>query len=233
MMDAFILSAGLGTRMRPLTNDTPKPLLMVGKYRLIEHHIINLRSAGISRIVINVSYKAEKIQDTIGDGSAYGVDIAYSFERESPLGTGGGIRRAIPLIHSENFIVVSADAFTNYPFQQLELTLGDKACLVLVDNPKHHSNGDFMLVDGRVIMPIANSKTLTYSGIATLSKSLFTPIVRDVFSLYEVFKNAIKADEMGGLYYQGLWFDVGTPQRLRDVNSLLDSGNLEQSGLLR
>ena len=163
-MDAMILSAGLGTRMRPLTESIPKPLLRVGKHRLIEYHLHNLKLAGISNIVINTSYLADMFVDAIGDGSAYGVDILYSHEREPPLNTGGGIRRALPLLQSDPFLIVNADIWTDFPFSQLHVPEFADGCLILVDNPAHNSDGDFILTNGKLNIPDTEiaSQTLPY-----------------------------------------------------------------------
>ena len=230
-MDAMILSAGLGTRMRPLTESIPKPLLRVGKHRLIEYHLHNLKLAGISNIVINTSYLADMFLDVIGDGSAYGVDILYSHEREPPLNTGGGVRRALPLLQSDPFLIVNADIWTDFPFSQLHVPGFADGCLILVDNPAHNSDGDFILTNGKLNIPDAEiaSQTLTYSGISILRKSLFSNTKEVNFPLYSLFSNSIERGKLSGRYYKGIWHDVGSPGRLEQVTTMLDSEKLKSA----
>lgn len=222
-MDAMILSAGLGTRMRPLTHTLPKPLIKVGKFRLIEHHLVNLKRAGIHRVIINRSYLANKFDEFIGNGSKYDLEIFYSDEGENPLETGGGIVRALPLINSNSFIVVSADIWCDYNFSDLRILDVYKSCLVLVSNPRHHPNGDFVLSDGQINLPInqKNSPTLTYSGIGRLFKDMFVSAQESVFPLYQLFKSAIDLQQLSGIVHPGIWFDVGTMERLEEVETYL------------
>ena len=230
-MDAMILSAGLGTRMRPLTESIPKPLLRVGKHRLIEYHLHNLKLAGISNIVVNTSYLADMFVDVIGNGSVYGVNIMYSHESEPPLNTGGGILRALPLLQSDPFLIVNADIWTDFPFSHLHVPGFADGCLILVDNPAHNCDGDFILTNGKLNIPDAQiaSQTLTYSGISILRKSLFSNTNEVNFPLYNLFSNSIERGELSGRYYKGIWHDVGSPERLEQVTTMLDNENLKSA----
>ena len=173
-MDAMILSAGLGMRMRPLTDHTPKALLKAGPRRLIEYHLLNLAQAGILNVVINTSYLADMFEQVLGTGDNHGVKITYSHEGDSPLETGGGILKALPLIRSDPFLIVNADVWTDIAFEEIQCQDDRDGCLVVVDNPSHHPNGDFRLVNGRLRLPDKNSetRTFTYSGIAILRKRI-------------------------------------------------------------
>ncbi len=220
-MDAMILSAGLGTRMRPLTQTLPKPLIQVGKLRLIEHHLVNLKKAGIDRVIINRSYLSSKFDELIGNGLKYELEIFYSDEGEIPLETGGGIVRALPLINSDSFIVVSADVWCDYDFSELRMPDVNNSCLVLVENPRHHPNGDFVLSNGQVTLPMnrTNSQTLTYSGIGRLCKDMFASAQESVFPLNQIFRSAIDRQQLSGVVHAGIWFDVGTMERLAEAEA--------------
>ena len=223
-MDAMVLSAGAGLRMRPLTATTPKPLLKVGGRCLIEYHLDRLCAAGIKSVVINTTYAAEKFIQALADGSAYGVNIRYSHEADTPLETGGGILKALPLIDSDPFLVVSADVWTDYPFESLFVPNDAHGCLVLVENPEHHREGDFTLVDGKVCKLGQSSAGvgLTYSGISMLRKSQFSSKFGTVFPLRDVLLDSIGKGCLAGTYYDGTWLDIGTPQRLHDLDALIE-----------
>ena len=224
-MDAMVLSAGAGKRMRPLTENTPKPLLQVGEKRLIEHLLDSLSRSGISNVVINTSYRAELFIQILGDGKRYGLKIKYSHEGDNRLDTGGGIQNALPLIESDPFLVVNGDIWTDFPFETLELPVSAAGCLVLVDNPAHNTQGDFALVDGEVqMLDSSNSAmSLTYSGMSILGKSLFSPKRGETFPLRDVFVDCIERKELAGLHYRGDWMDIGTPDRLQQLDALLRS----------
>ena len=222
-MDAMILSAGAGLRMRPLTKTTPKPLLKAGGQSLIEHLLCSLRRAGISNAIVNTSYAAEKFLDLLGDGSSHGVRIRYSHEAATPLETGGGVFRALPLIRSDPFLVVNADIWTDFPFETLNVSSDADGCLVLVDNPSHNPDGDFALIDGKVQLRSTRkaAKQLTFSGISLLRKSLFVPARGAVFPLRDVFLDCVKSGRLAGVHHQGAWLDIGTPARLEQLDSML------------
>ena len=225
-MDAMILSAGLGMRMRPLTDHTPKALLKAGPRRLIEYHLLNLAKAGIFNVVINTSYLADMFEQVLGTGDNHGVKITYSHEGDTPLETGGGILKALPLIRSDPFLIVNADVWTDIAFEEIQCQDDRDGCLVVVDNPSHHPNGDFRLVNGRLRLPDKNSeiRTFTYSGIAILRKRILEEVPASVFPLYQVFTKSISLGKLAGTYHEGTWYDIGTPERLQSLDLTLSSG---------
>lgn len=220
-MKAMILAAGRGERMRPLTDTVPKPLLCIdGKY-LILYTILKLQHAGISDLVVNVSHLAALIERALGDGSRFGVRIRYSFEHEA-LETAGGIAWALPLLDDQPFLVVNSDVYTNYNFNALRaraetLSPQQPAHLVLVDNPGHHPQGDFGLRDGVVT---ANDARLTFSGIGAYHPALFDGIARgEKRRLAAQLAQPIAAGRITGEHFRGEWNDVGTPQRLAELDA--------------
>jgi len=216
-MKAMILAAGKGERMRPLTLTRPKPLIEVNGRPLIEHHIQALTAAGISELVINHAWLGDQLEAALGDGSRLGVAIRFSAEGE-PLETGGGIFRALPLLGNEAFVLVNGDIRTDFDFGVLALPAGCLAHLVLVDNPAHHPEGDFGLVEGRISLEIA--PRFTYSGIAVLHPQLFAGCTAGAFKLVDVLRPAIAAGRVSGERFQGRWVDVGTLERLAEAESL-------------
>lgn len=244
-MKAMILVAGKGERMRPLTLDTPKPLLSAGGKPLIHYHIENLARAGVTELVINPSWLGDKLEVALGDGSAMGVQITYSREPE-PLETAGGIRQALPLLtdnSDEWFVVINGDIWTDFDLSRLldpakrQSLPADQALLVLTDNPTHHSDGDFHLsAAGRVTK---NAKPrLTFAGISLLHHSLFASLEPGYHKLAPVLEQAMSADRVAGVYHDGFWYDIGTPERLdgldlhlnqrqhKDSNNPKDKGNV-------
>lgn len=219
-MKAMILAAGRGERMRPLTDHTPKPLLRAGGHRLIEYHILALARAGITELVINHAHLGAQIEAELGDGTRYGVKIRYSAEGEGKaLETGGGIFRALPLLGTEPFIVVNGDVYCDYPFNALPKAPDGLAHLVLVDNPPHHPEGDFVLEDGRVLAEGATR--LTFSGIGLYHPQLFEACEAGAFPLAPLLRDAMGRGQVSGEHYRGLWMDIGTPQRLEQLDLLL------------
>ncbi|MEC9375301.1 MAG: nucleotidyltransferase family protein [Pseudomonadota bacterium] len=212
-MKAMILAAGRGERMKPLTDATPKALLEVGGVPLIERHIIALSGADVDEIVINVAWLGELIKSRLGNGSNYGVKISYSEEQEGALETGGGILHAMPLLGPEPFWLINSDIFTDFSFPKRILSDGDLAHLVLVKNPEHNSSGDFNLHQGRITTPDRGS--LTYSGIGILREELFFEKSPGYFPLAPLFSVAADLNKISGEYYEGLWMDIGTPDRLK------------------
>jgi MurNAc alpha-1-phosphate uridylyltransferase len=211
-MRAMILAAGLGTRMRPLTNHTPKPLLMVGGKPLIVWHIERLKRAGFSEIVVNVAYLGQKIIDYLGDGSEYGVKILFSDEQdEGALETAGGIVKALPLL-SEPFLVVNGDVWTDFSYDsQFCLDEGALAHLVLIDNPAHNPDGDFLLS--------GTQERYTFSGIGYYSKAMFTDLEYGKQALAPLLFQAIEDTQLTTEYYGGRWYDIGTPERLASLDN--------------
>ncbi|MCF5708367.1 NTP transferase domain-containing protein [Pseudomonas syringae] len=224
-MKAMILAAGKGERMRPITQHTPKPLVRAGGVPLIEYHLNALREAGFHDLVINHAWLGQQIEDYLGDGQRLGLDIRYSPEGE-PLETGGGIFRALPLLGEEPFAVVNGDIWTDYDFAALRAPLSGLAHLVLIDNPAHHPTGDFSLVDGRVSDDAAAGPRLTYSGIAVLHPQLFAGCEAGAFKLAPLLRDAMRQGLVTGEHFNGRWVDVGTHERLAEVERLL-SGRTE------
>ena len=219
----MILAAGLGKRLLPLTANTPKPLLQVGGRPLLEHHILNLKAAGFTELVVNAAYLADQIIDFCGDGSRWGVQICVSVEAE-PLETAGGIINALPLLGNQPFIVVNGDIYTHFPVKHMQEksipTAG--AHLILVSNPTHNLAGDFTLV-GHQVQPRAE-QTLTFSGIAAYHPQFFSELAEGKRSLKPLLDVAITKQVVTGEHYGGPWFDVGTPQRLQDLDKAYLSG---------
>jgi len=213
-MKAMILAAGYGKRMQAHT-DVPKPLIKVHNTTLIERNILALKNAGIKEIVINVSYKADQIISHLDDGAQHGVSIEYSIEK-TPLETGGGVKKALPLL-SDHFIVLSADIWTDYPFNTL--LSKREAHVVLV---KHKEKGDFGLEEQQVIV---GDRQLTYANIAVLSKALFSSYQDDYFPLSHVLYDAVHRGVVTGEYYEGCWYNVGSPQVLTQLNARTSTGN--------
>jgi N-acetyl-alpha-D-muramate 1-phosphate uridylyltransferase len=218
-MKAMILAAGKGERMRPLTLHTPKPLLRVGGQMLIEYHLRALQRSGITEIVINLSWLGEQIEQSIGTGASYGVTIVYSQEGPQPLETAGGIIAALPLLGDAPFLVVNGDIWSDYDFAQLPTRLTGLAHLLLVDNPPHHPKGDFALQQGQVVNTGATS--LTYSGIGVYHPKMFASLAPGVRPLAPLLRAAIDQGDVQGTHYRGRWYDVGTPQRLAELDAML------------
>jgi MurNAc alpha-1-phosphate uridylyltransferase len=210
-MKAMLLAAGRGERMAALTASQPKPLLEVGGVSLIERHIVRLAAAGIAAIVVNLSYRGTQIRERLGDGARYGVKIEYSEEGEPPLETAGGIVHALPLLGREPFVLVNSDVLTDFDFAAL---LAAEACnsLVLVPNPDHHPRGDFGIDAAARVS--AEGMLLTYAGLANLDPELFADFPPGRRPLKPVLDAAIARGLLRAIRYDGLWLDVGTPQRL-------------------
>ncbi|MCI0511278.1 MurNAc alpha-1-phosphate uridylyltransferase [Chromohalobacter marismortui] len=219
-MKAMILAAGLGTRMRPLTDHCPKPLLPIAGKPLIEHHLERLAAAGVTDIVINVSYRAEQIVEALGDGQRFGVSLVFSHET-TPLETAGGLRHALPLLGEAPFLVINGDVWCDIPLATLPGLGDDLAHLILVDNPDHHAEGDFALDDaGRVRLD--STPRLTYAGLAILAPALVAGLPDDVpAKLAPLLREAIAAGHVSGTHHRGGWVDVGTPERLAALDAHL------------
>lgn len=219
-MKAMILAAGKGERMRPLTLHTPKPLVPAAGKPLIEYHLEALARAGITDVVINHAWLGQQIEDHLGDGSRFGLSIRYSPEGE-PLETGGGIFKALPLLGDEPFLLVNGDIWTDYDFRSLNAPLPCLAHLVLVDNPGHHGRGDFHLRDGQVVDGDDSPGTLTFSGISVLDPALFDGCQAGAFKLAPLLRKAMAEGQVSGERFSGQWVDVGTLERLADVERLI------------
>lgn len=225
-MKAMILAAGRGERMRPLTDTCPKPLLNVGGLPLIAHHLRRLKAAGFNDIVINHAWLGQQIEDTLGSGHAYGVDIRYSAEAEGGLETAGGIATALPLLGHAPFLVINGDVLTNIDFAQafkiskkLQQT-GKLAHLWLVNSPGHHPEGDFSLTDqGDIIERQPENPAFTFSGVGVYHPALFNEIPRYTRAkLAPLLRTAMQTGLVSGEYYDGYWLDVGTVERLQQAN---------------
>lgn len=222
-MKAMILAAGKGERMRPLTLHTPKPLVRAAGVPLIEYHLKALAAAGFVDVVINHAWLGQQIEDHLGDGARFGLRIRYSPEGE-PLETGGGIHRALPLLGDEPFLVVNGDIWTDYDFARLRAPLDGLAHLVLVDNPAHHPGGDFQLHQGHVSDGVPGEPGLTYSGIAVLDPRLFEGCQPGAFKLAPLLRDAMAHAQVSGEHHPGHWVDVGTLERLAEVERLVEAG---------
>ncbi len=215
-MKAMILAAGRGERMGPLTENWPKPLLKIGGAPLIEHHVARLKVCGINEIVINLSYRGAQIRDHLGDGDRFGVSIAYSEEGEPPLETAGGIVHALPLLGAGAFLLVNSDVFTDFDYATLAAR--PSPTIVLVQNPAHNARGDFGLDSGGSVR--AEPRSHTYAGIALLDPTLFAALPPGRRPLKPVLDAAIARGELLGVRFEGLWIDVGTPERLEAARAI-------------
>ena len=227
-MRAMILAAGLGERMQPLTADIPKPLLEVGGKSLIVHQVERLVAGGVTGVVVNHFYLGEKIQEALGNGSKFGIEILYSKEAIR-LETGGGIIKSLPKLEDESFIVVNADIWADFDFSKLQALKPRErlAHLVLVENSDHNPRGDFYIDEKEKVHEEkkASDKRLTFSGISVLHKKLFEGYSIQPISLVPLLQEAMANNLVTGEIHNGLWFDVGTPERLEEVNALVTRDN--------
>lgn len=223
-MKVMLLAAGRGTRMRSLTDHTPKPLLEVGGKPLIVWHIERLANAGFKEVVINHAYLGQKIEAALSDGSQWGVNIQYSPEKTA-LETAGGIANALPLLGDAPFLVVNSDVYTDIDFSVLESAFQppNLAHLVMIDNPPQHPQGDFALQAGK--LKAEGEAKLTFSGVGVYSPNLFKGIVQgEAAKLAPLLKSAMANGLVSGKPYQGVWHDIGTPERLEAIDVLLQNG---------
>ncbi|EAT12810.1 nucleotidyltransferase family protein [Bermanella marisrubri] len=221
-MKAMILAAGRGTRMKHLTDNSPKPMLQVAGKPLIAHHVERLVKAGFNELVINHAYLGEQIEAYLGDGSAYGCQIQYSHEKTA-LETGGGIFQALPLLVNERepcFAVVNGDVWSDMDYQRLNKGIHHHAHLFLVGNPSHNPDGDFALHNGMVKVS-EGEEAFTFSGLSILHKDLFDGCESGAFKLAPLLKKAMHSKQVTGDVYRGYWLDVGTPERLQEINQRL------------
>lgn len=224
-MKAMILAAGKGERMRPLTLTTPKPLLPAGDKPLIVHHLERLKRAGFRDIVINHAWLGSQIEETLGNGQRFGLSITYSAEGE-PLETAGGILRALPLLTGDGeewFMVINGDIWCDLDLASLTPPDDADALLALTDNPDHNPTGDFCLnPDGSV--DTGSARQLTFTGISLLHRRLFDGLLPGPLKLAPVLHNAIAHNRVKGFHHAGQWMDIGTPERLRELDALLTKG---------
>lgn len=221
---AMVFAAGEGRRMLPLTTATPKPLLPLGQSHLIGENLQRLAAAGVQEVIVNTAYLAEQIHSALGDGKSWGLRIIFSDE-PFPLETGGAVFKALPLLGDQPFLLLNADVFCNYPLQQLcKHTLPNNVLgqLVLVDNPSQHAQGDFAIDAQGYISTNESLPRFTFSGISLLHPDLIRlyPNRREQFALREAFAWAISQGRLQGEHYNGMWIDVGTPERLSQAQNL-------------
>jgi MurNAc alpha-1-phosphate uridylyltransferase len=218
-MKAMILAAGEGRRMLPLTLNTPKPLLLVRGKPLIEHHLLRLRQAGVTEVIINLAYLGEQISAALGKGERFGLNIQYSQE-PAPLETAGGLLHAAHLLGDQPFLLVNGDVWTDYPFARLIThALKGLGHLVMVDNPSFKPAGDFSLTADGALTPLADSG-FTFAGLSLLHPDLLRryPQPAERLPLAPVLAWAISQQALTGETYGGVWADVGTPERLHELN---------------
>jgi N-acetyl-alpha-D-muramate 1-phosphate uridylyltransferase len=220
-MKAMILAAGLGKRMRELTEQRPKPLLEVAGKPLLEYHIEALARAGVTELVINHALMGALIESYFGNGERFKVNISYSAEGDEPLETGGGIKRVLPLLGEAPFIVVNADIWTDFDFSRLPHSPAGLAHLVLVNNPSQHPQGDFQLKEGNV--KDEGTRRHTYSGIGVYRPALFQEMTETVFPLAPLLKEAMRNNQVSGELHSHVWMDIGTPERLNEANLIAGS----------
>lgn len=231
-MKALIFAAGLGERMRPLTNHTPKPLLVAGGKPLIVWHLEKLAALGVRDVVINTSWLAEQFPATLGDGAQWGLRLHYSYEGPTPLETGGGMWHALPLLGSDPFLLVNGDIWIDYDFARLPRKPAGLAHLVMVDRPGHATHGDFALdADGWVRAD--GTTQLTYAGLGIYRPQLldgWQDITADAdttgdkprFRLAPILKAYMPTGQISGEHHRGRWTDVGTPERLERLDAELN-----------
>jgi MurNAc alpha-1-phosphate uridylyltransferase len=223
-MKAMILAAGRGTRMAPLTDTCPKPLIPLCGKPLIIHHLEKLAAAGITDIVINHAWLGEQLEQTLGNGSSWGIRIQYSPENEA-LETGGGVYQALPLLGEDAFLLINGDVWTNWDYSEVmntSLQEGELGHLWLIDNPAHNPQGDFCLGEGKVLdTALLNETALTFSGISLLSPQLWAECTSGAYPLAPMLRSAMLQQQITGSKLNADWVDVGTPQRLSDLEQRL------------
>lgn len=216
-MKAMILAAGRGERMRPLTDHTPKPLLLAAGKPLIEHTIEQLVAAGFKDIVINHAHLGLRIEQRLGNGSRFGATISYSPEGDQALETAGGIINALHLLGNDAFLVVNGDIATDFPFAELKNQTVDLAHLILVDNPAHHPEGDFGLDTSGLVVANTDAQ-FTFSGIGLYRRELFSNVPEGPSKLGPLLRQAIAGGRVSGQKMDGFWMDIGTPERLHELD---------------
>ena len=220
-IDIFILAAGRGERMRPLTDSTPKPLLKVAGKPLIVHHLERVAESGFVHVVINHAYLGIQIVEEQGGGEQFGLEISYSDESAGALETAGGITNALPLIRSDPFIVLNADIWTDFDFTELLTPLPHYARLMLVDNPAHYPGGDFYIGSKALLSDNPSQQRLTFSGVAMYSRAPFEVQEPGYRPLAPLLNTWIAREQVEYLHYQGCWLDIGTPERLAELDRQL------------
>jgi len=218
-MKCMLLAAGRGERLRPITDKIPKPLVKIAGKPLIDYHLNNLKTAGFKDIVINLSHLGELIEDYLGDGSKYDLNIEYSHEGDEPLETAGGIIHALPKLGNKPFLVMNADIWCDHTLSFADLS-GDKlAHLVLVNNPAHNPKGDFVYEYGKVYN--TGKDYLTFSGIGIYNPKFFEHLPTGRLALAPILREAIDKESVSAEYFTGNWFDSGTQARLDEIESFI------------
>ena len=212
----MILAAGRGERLRPITDEIPKPLVEVRGQSLLERHLEHMQSAGITEVVINIDWLGDKIRECVGTGERFGLDVTYSDETGNVLETGGGIHKALPFLGEEPFLVVNADVYTDMPVPAVELATNEIGHLVLVPTPDDRPQGDFDLMDG--LVRNGEEPLYTFSGVAIYRPEFFADREPGRFPLAPMLREAADAGRLSGSVYDGDWADVGTPERLAALN---------------
>jgi len=220
-MKAMILAAGRGERMRPLTDNTPKPLLSVAGKPIIQYTIEQLVEAGFKEIVINIAYLGQQIKDTLGTGAQFGASICYSDEGDTALETAGGISNAMHLLGEDTFLVVNGDIANDYDFGQLYNKSISLAHLVLIKNPPHHPDGDFYLSSDKHVSE-QGQQSLTYSGIGLFHPKLFVDLEPGINKLGPLLRKVMSNNDVTGEKFNGYWLDIGTPERLNEMKNHLN-----------
>lgn len=219
---AMVLAAGRGKRLRPLTDHTPKPMVILAGKPMIEYQLEGLKRAGFTDVVVNVAWLGQKIIDGLGDGSRFGLRLQYSNEGETGLETGGGIRKALPYLSDSPFIVTNGDVYTDFDYKTLRsraesLPTEVEAYLVLVPNPPAKAQGDFGLLAGQVV----DEPQYTFSGIGIYRPGMLKAVNKETFSLAPVLREAIARGAVKGELWQGRWADCGTPESLAALDAEL------------
>lgn len=220
-MRAMILAAGRGERLRPLTDTVPKPLVPIAGKPLIEHHLEALAAGGFREVVINQGHLGDLLPRALGDGERWGIQIHWSDEQPEALETGGGIFQALPLLGSAPFLVINGDVWTDYPLVRLRAVKCDWAHLVMVPNPEHNPRGDFALEGARIREDGADM--LTFSGIGVYHPRLFGSCEPGKFSVVPLLRTAMTRHLVTGERFSGAWDDIGTPERLENLNQALSA----------
>jgi MurNAc alpha-1-phosphate uridylyltransferase len=216
----MILAAGRGERLRPLTDEMPKPLVEVGGQSLLERHLDHVRAAGIRTVVINLGWLGDKIVERIGSGRRFGLEVVYSQEGDNILETGGGIFKALPTLGDRPFLVINGDIFTDMPVPDVALADEHLGHLVMVPSPEYRTGGDFDIVEG--LIRNADTQSLTFSGVAIYRPEFFADCTVGRFPLAPMLRDAADRDQLSGSIYSGRWADAGTPERLAALRASMD-----------
>lgn len=216
-MIAMILAAGRGERLRPVTDSVPKSLVEINGQTLLERHLRLLATGGVETVVINLGWLGEQITEHVGSGEDFGLNVVYSQEGDNVLETGGGIHRALPMLGADPFLVINADIYTDMPLPQVQLGDDDMVHLVCVPVPEDKSSGDFAIEDGRIRND--GNPMFTFSGVSIYRPEFFADCTPGRFSVVPMLRSAVDADKVSGSIYAGLWRDVGTPERLAELNA--------------